>query len=442
MFYVAPSALVAGFGFSLAQMFPGLAREAKLRGLFALRGVEADTTIGEYHGHATDDVGPYTMRFLDGRMIDPSSRCLARYANFARSRKEANARFVQRGERVFLVAKRAIGAGEEVLTYKAHEPPVHPTRDARRAYEHIERAKEYALSPETRGKALRHARRAKELARDALLAFGAANDEAFGFGARTKQNARKSTGGKAPLKALATKAARKPVAATGRAMSPHRSPHRYESCAQEIAARISSPQYGYVFKGEVYGKASPEPKAESAQSAKMVVSDSSESSESDSSDSCDSDESEFGAKTKRTKPTGRKASGKRATKTAELTPGGARGGNTCQMQVARLVRGEFGVEGEPEDEAPPRRRRLRRVADLEFGARTKQTVSLRGDGLGTRKELADKAAQISRPETWGFKQPKCAFQIASIVRADDHEDDDQSSGIPSGEDHEHYEERL
>ena len=116
MFYVAPSALVAGFGFNLARMFPDLARKAKLRGLFALRGVHADTTIGEYHGHATDDVGPYTMRFLDGRMIDPSSRCLARYANFARSRKEANARFVQRGERVFLVAKRAIGAGEEVLT--------------------------------------------------------------------------------------------------------------------------------------------------------------------------------------------------------------------------------------------------------------------------------------------------------------------------------------
>jgi hypothetical protein len=332
MFYVAPSALVAGFGFNLAQMYPDLARDAKLRGLFALRGVEADTTIGEYHGHATDDVGPYTMRFLDGRMIDPSSRCLARYANFARSRKEANARFVQRGDRVFLVAKRAIGAGEEVLTYKAHEPPVHPTRDARRAYEHIERAKEYALSPETRGKALRHARRAKELARDALLAFGAANDEAFGFGVRKFVQQRRKVGGKAPNKALATKAARKPVAATGRVMSPHRSPHKYQSCAQEIAAHISSPQLGYVFKGKVYGKASPEPEAESAQSAKKVVSDSSDSSDSDSSDSA---ESEFGAKTKRTKPTGRKASGKRGTnrkapgkrgtKIAELTPGGARG---------------------------------------------------------------------------------------------------------------------
>ena len=273
MFYVAPSALVAGFGFNLARMFPDLAREAKLRGLFALRGVEADTTIGEYHGHATDDVGPYTMRFLDGRMIDPSSRCLARYANFARSRKEANARFVQRGDRVFLVAKRAIGAGEEVLTYKAHEPPVHPTRDARRAYAHIERAKEYALSPETRGKALRHARRAKELARDALLAFGAANDEAFGFGARTKQGSRKSTGGMAPVRAIEYMRKHGLLLPTGGG----KKPHRYESCAQEIAAHISSPKHGYVFKGKVYGKASPEPKAESAESAKMVVNDRSDS---------------------------------------------------------------------------------------------------------------------------------------------------------------------
>jgi hypothetical protein len=101
-----------------------------------------------------------------------------------------------------------------------------------------------------------------------------------------------------------------------------------------------------------------------------------------------------------------------------------------------LVRGEFVAEGETEDEEPPRRRRLRRVADLEFGARSKQTVSLRGDGLGPRKALADKAAQISRPATWGFTQPKCAFQVASILRGDDHEDDDQSSGTPSGEDDE------
>jgi histone H3 len=39
--------------------------------------------------------------------------------------------------------------------------------------------------------------------------------------ARTKQTARKSTGGKAPRKALATKAARKSAPATGGCKKPH-----------------------------------------------------------------------------------------------------------------------------------------------------------------------------------------------------------------------------
>ena len=39
--------------------------------------------------------------------------------------------------------------------------------------------------------------------------------------ARTKQTARKSTGGKAPQKMLATKAARKSAAASGRIKKPH-----------------------------------------------------------------------------------------------------------------------------------------------------------------------------------------------------------------------------
>ena len=40
--------------------------------------------------------------------------------------------------------------------------------------------------------------------------------------ARTKQTARKSTGGKAPRKQLATKAARKSVPSTGGIKKPHR----------------------------------------------------------------------------------------------------------------------------------------------------------------------------------------------------------------------------
>ena len=249
MFFVAPSALVAGFGLKLAQMYPKYAREAKLNGLFARRGVDARATIGEYYGDATDEVGPYTMQFLDGRMVDPSARCLARYANFARSKKAANAEFVQRGERMFLVATRAIGAGEEVLTYKAHEPPVHPTRDAKRAYEHIERAKEYLLSPETRGKALRHARRAKVSARAALREIGRANDEALGFGARSRQTARKSTDGFAAKKALADHAARKSQPASGGV----KKAESFE-CPLEVAYAISSPKQGFRYKGKLRGK--------------------------------------------------------------------------------------------------------------------------------------------------------------------------------------------
>uniref|UniRef100_A0A8U7N712 Uncharacterized protein n=1 Tax=Corvus moneduloides TaxID=1196302 RepID=A0A8U7N712_CORMO len=43
--------------------------------------------------------------------------------------------------------------------------------------------------------------------------------------ARTKQTARKSTGGKAPRKQLATKAARKSAPATGGVKKPHQSKH-------------------------------------------------------------------------------------------------------------------------------------------------------------------------------------------------------------------------
>ena len=43
--------------------------------------------------------------------------------------------------------------------------------------------------------------------------------------ARTKQTARKSTGGKAPRKQLATKAARKSAPATGGVKKPHRYRH-------------------------------------------------------------------------------------------------------------------------------------------------------------------------------------------------------------------------
>ena len=48
------------------------------------------------------------------------------------------------------------------------------------------------------------------------------NNKSFKKMARTKQTARKSTGGKAPRKQLATKAARKSAPATGGVKKPHR----------------------------------------------------------------------------------------------------------------------------------------------------------------------------------------------------------------------------
>ena len=162
------------------------------------------------------------MQLRGGRLIEPPESCVARYANFAGSAREANAEFVQRGERVYLVAKRAIRPKEEILTYMRHEPVSHPTRHVSQAHGHLARAVEYAKMHD-REKATRHAARAQEIAREALLDIGRANAAAFGhaeFGARTKQTARKSTGGKAPRKDLATKAARKSAPATGGVKKP------------------------------------------------------------------------------------------------------------------------------------------------------------------------------------------------------------------------------
>jgi hypothetical protein len=67
--------------------------------------------------------------------------------------------------------------------------------------------------------------------------------------ARTKQTARKSTGGKAPRKQLATKAARKSAPATGGVKKPHRyrpgtvavraPPSIHPSCPHPPAPRLS-----------------------------------------------------------------------------------------------------------------------------------------------------------------------------------------------------------
>ena len=57
--------------------------------------------------------------------------------------------------------------------------------------------------------------------------------------ARTKQTARKSTGGKAPRKQLATKAARKSAPATGGVKKPHRYCHVALPCRLRYMGAIS-----------------------------------------------------------------------------------------------------------------------------------------------------------------------------------------------------------
>ena len=74
--------------------------------------------------------------------------------------------------------------------------------------------------------------------------------------ARTKQTARKSTGGKAPRKQLATKAARKSAPATGGVKKPHR--YRPGTVAlREIRRLLDSSSGGSRFPGSLGGQLLP-----------------------------------------------------------------------------------------------------------------------------------------------------------------------------------------
>jgi hypothetical protein len=142
--YVAPSEVAAGFGFALARKYPKYAKREKLLGLFADHWVRVGARLGEYRGRRATGRGPYTLELSDGSAIEPERACLARYANFARAEADANAEFVERGGRAYLVATRAIAPHAEILTYMAHEPPARPGRNAAIAYKHLERAQEHA----------------------------------------------------------------------------------------------------------------------------------------------------------------------------------------------------------------------------------------------------------------------------------------------------------
>uniref|UniRef100_A0A8C6JZ80 Uncharacterized protein n=1 Tax=Melopsittacus undulatus TaxID=13146 RepID=A0A8C6JZ80_MELUD len=69
--------------------------------------------------------------------------------------------------------------------------------------------------------------------------------------ARTKQTARKSTGGKAPRKQLATKAARKSAPATGGVKKPHRK--QAGGCSSEVPSPVSQMHGEYRHKGKFCG---------------------------------------------------------------------------------------------------------------------------------------------------------------------------------------------
>ena len=250
--YVAGSPVASGVGFELARMFPRYARDAKLNGLFASRALRSGERIGEYRGEQTWPRGPrgprghsdpsnggyrspYALQLSDGSLIEPGPSCAARYANFARTRHDANAELVEelvqgRGGRVtraFLVATRRIAPHTEILTLMAHDPPVHPQRDAQIAYAHFRRARHHRDREAAMGtsRAKRHERRGRKYARRALRAIGHANDLAFG--ARTKQTARKFTGVSPAELEFA------------RVRDAHRSE---EACARRIEDAISKPR--------------------------------------------------------------------------------------------------------------------------------------------------------------------------------------------------------
>ena len=177
--YVAPSEVAAGFGFALARKYPKYAKRARLFGLFADHWVRAGARLGEYRGKRATGRGPYTLELSDGSAIEPERTCLARYANFARAEEDANAEFVERGGRAYLVATRAIAPHAEILTFAPHDPPARPTREAKIAYEHLRRAAFYGAARKEE-KQRSHERKAKRHARRALRAIAHANDAAFG----------------------------------------------------------------------------------------------------------------------------------------------------------------------------------------------------------------------------------------------------------------------
>ncbi|NDC42205.1 MAG: hypothetical protein EBZ77_11770 [Chitinophagia bacterium] len=154
------SPIASGPAFGEARARPELAAKLMMLGLFAAGPFAKGEPIAIYRGKRTTQrpYGAYALEMSDGTAIDAKdSKCSARYANFARTRSQTNAAFVERGTRGILVATRPIARGEEIAVWNGGARVEYP--------------------PKARIEDVYAANRAY-------------------FGARTKQTARRSTGGK------------------------------------------------------------------------------------------------------------------------------------------------------------------------------------------------------------------------------------------------------
>jgi hypothetical protein len=95
--FVAVSPIAAGPAFGDARARPELAAKLMMLGLFAAGPFAKGEPIAIYRTTQT----PYGTDAKD-------PKCSARYANFARTRSQTNAAFVERGTRGILVATRPI----------------------------------------------------------------------------------------------------------------------------------------------------------------------------------------------------------------------------------------------------------------------------------------------------------------------------------------------
>ncbi|XP_062541339.1 uncharacterized protein LOC134209370 [Armigeres subalbatus] len=222
--------------------------------------------------------------------------------------------------------------------------------------------------------------------------------------ARTKQTARKSTGGKAPRKQLATKAARKSAPATGGVKKPHRyrpgtvalrEIRRYQKSTELLIRKLPFQrlvrEIAQDFKTDLRFQSSAVMALQEASEAYLVGLFE------------DTNLCAIHAKRVTIMPKdiqlARRIRGERGAALSLQRVDHIHGGD-------RLTLGMFRIR--PEIRFTPPRRARRRMAGLSTTkkmARTKQTARKSTGGKAPRKQLATKAARKSAPATGGVKKP-------------------------------------